>query len=80
MTTLELFKNAFKGTSSLIQSVEEGDGYILCYYTIEDKKHFLRIGPYRRMINGWINEDGKSYASGVDMDVLRYLLDNYKSL
>jgi hypothetical protein len=80
MTTIDLFKNAFKETSSVIQSVKEEEGYVQCYYTIGDKEHFLRIGPYRRIINGYIAEDGKSYASGVDMNVLRYLLDNYNGL
>ena len=80
MTTVELFNNAFKGTSCLLQSVKEEEGYVQCYYTIGDREHFLRIGPYKRIINGRIDEDGKSYASGVDIDVLRYLLDNYNGL
>ena len=77
MNTVELFKNAFKGTSCVLQSVKEEEGYVQCYYTIGDKEHFLRIGPYKRIINGWIAEDGKSYASGVDINVLKYLIDNY---
>jgi hypothetical protein len=80
MTSTELFKNAFKGTSYVLQSVEDGDSFIQCYYTIGDREYFLRIGPYKTIINGWISDDGKSYASGIDMNVLRYLLDNYNGL
>jgi len=46
------------------------------YYTLGSINYFLRISK-DRLINGIINDDGKSIASGLYIDVIKYLIDNF---
>ena len=46
------------------------------YYTLGSINYFLRISK-DRFINGIINDDGKSIASGLYIDVIKYLIDNF---
>ncbi len=47
------------------------------YYTLGSVNYFLRISK-DRLINGVLDEvDGKAYASGLYIDVIKYLIDNF---
>lgn len=84
MKAEELFSHAFstqgcKLTNTIVEEDIFGINYIQYFYSIGDNNYFLRIGPMT-LINGRIDEDGKSYASGVSMTVLKCLLANYQKV
>ena len=82
MSPKELLLNACKHNMNItitdvkISFPEESIQY---YYTMGYGKYFLRISK-DRLINGIINEDGKSYASGLYIDVIKYLIDNFNKV
>ena len=50
------------------------------YYESSDKmKYFLRIDKFR-LIHGTISPDGKSYASGLPIGVISYLIENFSNV
>jgi hypothetical protein len=73
MTPLMLFQNACIG----LMSIKITNVTIQYSYTQSGStKYFLRICRFR-LINGYIGEDGNSYASGLPIEVIRYLIDNF---
>lgn len=84
MKATDLFNEAFsrsgcKLTNTIVDEDIFGVNYIQYFYSTEDNNYFLRIGPMT-LINGRIDKDGKSYASGLPMDVLKCLLANYQKV
>jgi hypothetical protein len=79
MTPLLLFQNACIDIMSIkITNVTVSNETIQYSYTQSDgsTKYFLRICRFR-LINGYIGKDDKSYASGLPIEVIRYLIDNF---
>jgi hypothetical protein len=78
MTPLMLFQSACIGLMSIkITNVTVSNETIQYSYTQSGStKYFLRICRFR-LINGYIGEDGNSYASGLPIEVIRYLIDNF---
>jgi len=80
MSPKELLLNAFKHQMNIsitdvkVSLPEESIQY---YYKSGSVNYFLRISK-DRLINGSLDEiDGKAYASGLYIDVIKYLIDNF---
>jgi len=80
MSPKELLLNAFKHQMNIsitdvkVSLPEESIQY---YYKSGSVNYFLRISK-DRLINGVLDEiDGKAYASGLYIDVIKYLIDNF---
>ena len=82
MSPKELLLNACKHNMNItitdvkISFPEESIQY---YYTMGNVNYFLRISK-DRFINGTINEDDTSTASGLYIDVIKYLIDNFNKV
>ena len=82
MSPKELLLNACKHNMNItitdvkISFPEESIQY---YYTMGNVNYFLRISK-DILINGTINEDDTSYASGLYIDVIKYLIDNFNKV
>jgi hypothetical protein len=77
MTPLMLFQNACIGLMSInITNVTVSDETIQYSYIQGNNNYYLRINKYT-LSNGFISKDGKSYASGLPIEVIRYLIDNF---
>ena len=80
MTPLMLLQNACANAMFIrITNIEVLSNKTIQYsYTQSDgsTKYFLRICEFR-LINGYIAKDGKSYASGLPIEVIKYLIDNF---
>jgi hypothetical protein len=80
MSPKELLLNACKHQMNInitdvkVSLPEESIQY---YYKSGNINYFLRISK-DRLINGITDEvDGKAYASGLYIDVIKYLIDNF---
>lgn len=82
MSPKELLLNACKHNMNItitdvnIHFPEESIQY---YYTMGNVNYFLRISK-DRLINGTVNEDDTSTASGLYIDVIKYLIDNFNKV
>lgn len=60
--------------------VDEQNQSIQYYYSMgEIANYFLRIDKYR-LINGTVSDDGKNYACGLPIEVIKYLIENFKEV
>jgi len=77
MTPLMLFQNASIGFMSIkITNVTVSDETIQYSYIEGNNSYYLRINKYR-LSNGFVSKDGNSYASGLPIELIRYLIDNF---
>jgi len=53
--------------------------YIQYFYSMGSSRYFITISK-DRLATGIINEDGNTYASGLFIDVIKYLIDNYSKV
>lgn len=82
MSPKELLLNACKHNMNIIITdvkISFPEESIQYYYTMGNVNYFLRISK-DRFINGTINEDDTSTASGLYIDVIKYLIDNFNKV
>ena len=77
MTPLTLLQNACTNFMFIkITNVIVSDETIQYSYIQGNNNYYLRINKYT-LSSGFIAKDGKSYASGLPVEVIRYLIDNF---
>jgi hypothetical protein len=77
MKPLTLLQNACTNFMFIkITNVTVSDETIQYSYIQGNNNYYLRINKYT-LSSGFIAKDGKSYASGLPIQVIRYLIDNF---
>jgi len=77
MTPLTLLQNACANFMFIkITNVIVSDETIQYSYIQGNNNYYLRINKYT-LSSGFIAKDGKSYASALPIEVIRYLIDNF---
>ncbi len=81
MTPLMLLQNACVNFMSIkITNVTVSENETIQYSYIQgNNNYYLRINKYT-LSSGFIAKDGKSYASGLPIEVIRYLIDNFNKV
>jgi len=82
MSPQELLFNACKHQMNIIITdvkINFTEESIQYYYKLGNVNYFLRISK-DRFINGTINDDDTSTASGLYIDVIKYLIDNFSKV
>jgi hypothetical protein len=82
MSPKELLLNACKHQMNIIITdvkINFPEESIQYYYKLSNVNYFLRISK-DKLINGTINDDDTSTASGLYIDVIKYLINNFSKV